>query len=96
MKITIDASVTNSFEGPRIGDVYAVRGGRGASRGHMQVLIAITESEPYIGPSALFLVIDKDGRPVNVTRYGFHAIEERVPIAIVEGLDKLELIMRGI
>lgn len=35
------------------------------------------------------IVLDSGGKPVGVTTYGRHAIEERVPIATVRGLDDL-------
>ena len=73
-----------AFSQPIVGNVYAISGGYGRKAGHAMVLLAITEKG-----SALLLVIDKDGKPVGVTSYGIHAIEERTPIAFVPGLEEL-------
>lgn len=76
------------FSQAQVGNVYAISGGYGRRAGHSMVLIAITEKG-----SALMLVIDKNGLPVGVTSYGLHAIEERAPIAFVDGLDDMEFNM---
>jgi hypothetical protein len=86
MKINVTELPT--FAQPIVGHVYPVGGGYGRRVGHAMVLIAITKNN-----AALMLIIDKDGDPVGVTSYGLHAIEERVPIAFVRGLDDLSLMM---
>lgn len=90
---------TTEFEGgapPRIGNVYPVKGGRGMSRGHMNVMIAITERTEFNGVSCLFLTINKQGKPVGVTTYAWHYVEDLQPIAFVEGLEDLNLDMRSL
>lgn len=77
-----------TFSQPVVGNVYAISGGYGRRAGHAMVLLAITKNQ-----AALMLVIDKEGEPVGVTSYGMHAIEERVPIAFVRGLDEMSLMM---
>ncbi len=74
----------DAFHSAQVGNVYPISGGYGRRAGHMMVLLAITESQ-----SCLFIVLDSGGKPVGVTTYGRHAIEERVPIATVRGLDDL-------
>lgn len=97
MKISIETSQFTPAEPMRIGNVYRIRGGRGAREGNFQVLIAITEGRPpYQGEAGLFLVITKDGKPVGVNSYGLHAFEDWCPVAFVEGLEELELVMRSI
>lgn len=86
MKINVTELPT--FAQAAIGNVYSINGGYGRRSGHSMVLIAVTKNS-----TALMLVIDKDGEPVGVTSYGVHAIEERSPIAFVEGLEQLSLTM---
>jgi hypothetical protein len=98
VKIVIgDLLVSNSFE-VRVGNVYPVRGGRGASIGNMHVLFAITEKTRWgeAGGQALFLVIDREGNPVGVNTYRASILEEWCPIAFVDGLDGLSFTMRGL
>lgn len=97
MKIDIQTTEFGPCEAARVGNVYPVKGGRGLRHGHMQVLIAITEpADCYNGRQGLLLVITKDGKPVGVNSYGIHYIEDLCPIAFVEGLDDLTLIMRSL
>ena len=77
-----------TFSQPVVGNVYPVGGGYGRKAGHAMVLLAITKNN-----AALLLIIDKDGEPVGVTSYGIHAIEDRVPIAFVRGLEEMSLMM---
>jgi hypothetical protein len=92
MKINVDG-LTNCCPGdePRVGNVYAVKGGNGMKEGAMMVLIAITDNS-----AGLMLVITKAGKPKGITQYGIGYLEERCPIAFVDGLDDLELTMRSI
>lgn len=86
MKINVTELPT--FAQPIVGNVYAISGGYGRKAGHAMVLIAITKNN-----AALMLVIDREGDPIGVTSYGLHAIEERVPVAFVAGLNELSLMM---
>lgn len=74
-----------------VGNVYPINGGYGRRAGHAMVLMAITKNN-----MALMLVIDKDGEPTGVTSYGLHAIEDRVPIAFVSGLEEMSFQMEAI
>lgn len=96
MKIDINVDTKNMYPEPvRVGYVYAVKGGRGLARGHMMVLMAVTEPvDVHDSPKALMLVIDKEGNPRGVTQYGLHYVEEQQPIAFVDGLEELRLQMR--
>jgi hypothetical protein len=97
VKIDIQTTEVGPFEAARVGNVYPIKGGRGARYGNMQVLIAITEPrEQWQGSMGLMLVISKEGKPVGVNSYGMHYIEDLQPIAFVEGLEELTLIMRSI
>lgn len=88
MKINVAELPT--FSQPVVGNVYACNGGYGRKAGHAMVLLAITPNLGVTrGQSALLMVINKDGEPIGVTAYGVHAIEERAPIAFVEGLADL-------
>lgn len=97
MKISVQVGEFGPCEAVRVGNVYPVRGGRGARDGNMQVLIAITKPrETWHGQAALLLVIDKNGNPTGVNSYGLHAIESWQPIAFVDGLDEMTLTMRSL
>ena len=96
MKIDIQTIELGPFDPARVGNVYPIKGGRGLKQGHMQVLIAITEPREYHGASALMLVITKEGKPVGVNSYAMHYIEELCPIAFVDGLEDMTLVMRSL
>ena len=96
MKIHVELDTQCAEEPLRIGNVYHVKGGHGSSVGHMQICIAITEPKPCVGRWALMLVVDKEGNPVNVTRYGIHVFEDRQPMAFVDGFENLEFVMRSL
>jgi hypothetical protein len=82
---------------PTVGMVYPVCGGRGMKNGHLMVLLAIREPQGcYETRAALMLVIRKDGSPFNVTDYGLHYLENKLPIAFVDGLGDLDLTMRSL
>ena len=89
--------------GVRTGNVYPVKGGRRSRYGDIMVVIAVTDPvvlkrHEYDCPAymALCLVITREGEPVAVTQYLVSALEERVPIAFVDGLEDLDLVMRSI
>ena len=96
MQIEIATDTTAIGEPVRVGNVYAVKGGRGLARGHMNVIIAMTEAAPYAGVRVLMLTIDKEGKPQNVTQYALHYVEDLQPIAFVDGLENLNLVMRSL
>lgn len=71
----------------RIGNVYPCKGGRGMSLGHMQILFAITENST--SSICLFIVVDREGNPINVNRYGLNYTRDLIPIGFVAGLENL-------
>lgn len=91
MQISIETNEFTAGDPVRIGNVYAVKGGRGIREKHMQILIAITNDN-----LCLFLQVNKDGDPVGVNKYGLHYVEDMQPIAFVEGLEELTLVMRSL
>ena len=96
MRIRLEGLDAPPFDDPRVGNVYPIKGGRGLSRGHMNVLFAITEGDQWQGPRALMLTINKEGYPVGVTHYAMHYVENLQPMAFVEGLEGLEFNMRSL
>lgn len=96
MRIEIQTSDLAPFAEPSVGNVYAMRGGRAASLGHMMILFSIVPPDSCRAGMCLMIVIDKEGTPVGVTSYGKHYIENLSPIAFVEGLDDLSLVMRSL
>jgi hypothetical protein len=96
MKIHIELTSQFDLEPLRIGNVYPVKGGYGTRDGHMMICIAITKPRPVVGCFALMLIVDREGEPVNVTKYGTHVFEDRMPIAFVEGLEGLEFRMTSL
>lgn len=57
----------------------------------MMILMAMTRCN-----MALLLVVDKEGEPVNITKYYVSYIADLTPIAFVDGLDDLTLVMRSL
>ena len=100
MKIEIALTDFSPHEPVRVGNVYSVKGGRGSRLKHMFVLFAITESLndkfDCREEQCLMLCIDKDGNPVGVTQYAMHYVNDLCPIAFVDGLEDLTLIMRSL
>ena len=96
MKITIGTDNFCPLEEPREGNVYPVRGGRGARDGNLMILIAITEPKSCQGEMALMLVVSREGRPCGVTSYGMHHVRDLSPIAFVDGVESLEFTIRSI
>lgn len=90
MKIDIQ-NVNTPINEVRIGNVYPIAGGWGRKNGHLMVLLAITDQR-----TCLFVVVNKEGEPVDVTKYLYSVIEERCPIAYVDGIDTATLMMRGL
>lgn len=86
MKINIETSIT--YQNGCVGNVYSIRGGSGARLGHMQVLIAITKAN-----DGLFIVINSDGDLIGVNKYGMHVVNDWAPVAFVNGIADLELVM---
>lgn len=96
MQVHIEVDNLCSEEPVRAGNVYPVRGGRGASLGYMQILLAITEPSRCHSESCLFLVVDRNGKPVGVNKYSISYAQDLAPVAFVDGLDTLDLVMRSL
>ena len=79
-----------------IGNVYTVRGGFGSRNGHMHVIIAATDKVlgncRYNGYTTI--TVDREGDIVGANHYAYHYFDEKTPIARVEGLDEIHLILR--
>lgn len=73
-----------------VGNVYPVRGGIGARKGHMQVVLALTDT------GCVMVTIDKEGNAIGASCYGRHYIAEKTPIAFCDGLEELSFNIRSI
>ena len=94
MRIEVTTQDGSPLGPPQVGMVYPMRGGRGGSRGHMNVLIAITEPQQFIGQYGVLISITPNGDVVGCTKYAMHYLEELTPMGFVDGLDELSLVMR--
>jgi hypothetical protein len=80
-----------SLDEVRVGNVYPVKGGRMSRFAVGMVCIAISEPRSAIdGRMCHMVTVSKDGEIVSTASYGLHAMEERMPIGFVRGLDTLE------
>lgn len=82
----------------RVGNVYPVRGGYGARVGHVMVIVGLFEGEisGSYRRTASVLILNKEGEIVGATAYGILYFEEKTPIAFIDGLEGLELVMRSL
>lgn len=97
MRVHIETDNTLPCAPARVGNVYAVKGGRGMRDKSMNILIAITEPrDSYTGRSGLMLTVNREGQPVGVTSYAMHYVEDLSPIAFVDGIEDIDLTMRSI
>lgn len=101
MGISIDIQTDFTTPATRqdmVGNVYPVRGGFGARNGHMHVIIAATEKIKgcckYGGYTTI--TIDSDGDIIGGNQYAFHYFDEKVPMARVDGLEDIHLVLRSI
>lgn len=83
MQFTIEKDLKARIISPNIGNVYNVRGGKGARYGHMMVIVSIAHHMCTI------LTITKDGEIVSGSNYADHYFEDKVPIAHCAGLEDL-------
>jgi hypothetical protein len=97
MRVHIETENALPSDPARVGNVYAVKGGRGLRDKAMNILIAITEPrDSYTGRTGLMLTVNREGLPVGVTSYAMHYVEDLSPIAFVEGIDAIDLTMRSL
>lgn len=99
MKIDIATNVPIPQSGPdMVGNVYPVRGGFGARNGHMHVIIAHYDKVQggcrYAGYCTV--TVDCDGEIVGANNYACHYFDDKVPMAKVEGLEEVSLVMRSL
>ena len=99
MKIDIATNVPIPQSGPdMVGNVYPVRGGFGARNGHMHVIIAHYDKVQggcrYSGYCTV--TVDCDGEIVGANNYARHYFDDEVPMAKVEGLEEVSLVMRSL
>jgi hypothetical protein len=85
MRFNIDKSINDYTQEPVIGNVYNVRGGSGARKGYMFVIVAITECKHTVTT----ITISKEGEIVCGSNYGYHYFADKCPIAYVKGLEDL-------
>jgi hypothetical protein len=93
MKIEVSEAITtgDAIE-DYIGNVYPVRGGRGARLGHMHVIISAYRYDDGLQYSGFVTItIDREGNIVGGTSYATHYFMNKQPIAICRGLDELTL-----
>lgn len=99
MKIEIDTNIPIPPPGPgMVGNVYPVRGGFGARNGHMHVIIAHYDKvQGYCRYSGYCTItVDCDGEIVGANNYALHYFDSKMPMARVEGLEEIQLIMRSL
>lgn len=81
-----------------VGNVYPVRGGFGARNGHVHVIIAhydkVAGGCRYQGYCTV--TVDCDGEIVGANSYAEHYFNSKIPMARVDGLDEVSLVMRSI
>ena len=99
MKIDIATNVPIPQSGPdMVGNVYPVRGGFGARNGHMHVIIAHYDKVQggcrYQGYCTV--TVDCDGEIVGANSYACHYFDDKAPMAKVDGLDEVALVMRSL
>lgn len=81
-----------------VGNVYQVRGGRGARLGHMHIIVAAYR---YHECSCLHdgfatLTVDREGDIVGANTYATHYFLEKAPIARCDGLEEVQLAVRSL
>lgn len=97
MKVHIDLDTQTKCCEPRIGNVYARRGGRAARRGEMAVIIAITEPEKindkcsFDTEMAVVIFIDTKGNIVGADAHSLSYYRDKCPIAFAEGFQDIDI-----
>lgn len=90
MKFNITEQFREVMQEPVVGNVYNVRGGSGARKGHMQIIISLTET------GCVLVTIDKEGQVVGANCYGKHYFAEKTPMAFCDGIEELLFNVRSI
>jgi len=81
-----------------VGNVYQVRGGTGAARGHLHIIVSSYETRDKWTSNAGFatLTIDRDGQIIGGNSYAHHYFMDKVPVARCDGLESVALIVRSL
>ncbi len=81
-----------------VGNVYQVRGGRGAQLGHMHIIVSAYEYDTHISRQSGFvtLTVNRDGQIVGANSYGQHYFMDKCPIARCEGIEDVQLAVRSL
>ena len=90
MRFNIVEQIREVIQEPTVGNVYNVRGGTGARKGHMQVVVALTET------GCVMLTVNRDGEVIGASCYGRHYIQEKIPMAFCDGLEELSFNIRSV
>ena len=83
MRFNIEKKLAECVQEPCVGNVYPIRGGRGASSGHMSVIVSIN------GGKCTTLTVNSEGDVVSGSNYGIHYYRDKCPIAFCRGLEEL-------
>ena len=83
MKFNIDRVLVDKMPSPVVGNVYSVRGGKGAKHGHMNIIISITEG------IATVLSVTPDGDIVGASNYCANYFADKCPIAFCKAIETL-------
>lgn len=81
-----------------VGNVYQVRGGKGARLGHMHIIVSSYDYDDCCcgGSGFVTLTVNRDGKIVGGNSYAQHYFIEKAPIAKCDGLDEVQLIVRSL
>ena len=96
-RIDTDIPLISVFE-EMVGNVYQVRGGKGAKFGHMHVIVsAYSYGEGWdSGKGFATLTIDREGQIVGGNSYAQHYFMDKMPVARCDGIDEIELVVRSL
>jgi len=83
MKFNISENIKECTQELIVGNVYNVRGGRGARQGHMHVIVSLTET------GVVTLTVNNSGEVVGSGCYSRHYFEEKCPMAFCSGLEDM-------
>lgn len=96
MRVHIDSNLKHPLQSPQVGNVYTRRGGRAAARGEMAIIISIVPAQPHEGEKAVMLFVDKQGQVTGADTYNLSYWEDKVPIAIAEGIQDLDIVIKSL
>ena len=81
-----------------VGNVYQVRGGKGAQLGHMHIIVSAYRYETFKSLESGFvtLTVNREGDIVGANNYGQHYFMDKCPIARCEGIEDVQLAVRSL